>query len=176
MLSIVPLLKGGGLFETGAGGSAPKHVQQLQKENHLRWDSLGEYCALVPSLEMIAEKSSNAKAKVLAESLDAAIGKYLENGKLPSRKAGEIDNRGSSFYLALYWAEALAKQDKNKEMKERFSKIYKELKANEEKIASDLISVQGKPVDLGGYYVFDDKKTTEVMRPSSIFNKIIDGM
>jgi isocitrate dehydrogenase len=176
MLSIVPLLKGGGLFETGAGGSAPKHVQQLVKENHLRWDSLGEYCALVPSLEMIAEKTGNAKAKVLAETLDAAIGKYLENGKLPSRKAREIDNRGSSFYLALYWAQALAEQDKDKGMKERFSKMYKELKANEDKIANDLISVQGKPVDLGGYYVFDDKKTTEVMRPSSVFNKIIDGM
>jgi isocitrate dehydrogenase len=165
MLSIVPLLKGGGLFETGAGGSAPKHVQQLVKENHLRWDSLGEYCALVPSLEMIAEKSGNAKAKVLAETLDAAIGKYLENGKLPSRKAGEIDNRGSSFYLALYWAEALAGQDKDKEMK-----------ANEDKIANDLISVQGNPVDLGGYYVPDEKKTSEVMRPSSTFNKIIDEM
>jgi len=176
MLSIVPLLKGGGLFETGAGGSAPKHVQQLQKENHLRWDSLGEYCALVPSLEMIAEKSGNAKAKVLAETLDAAIGKYLENGKLPSRKSGEIDNRGSSFYLALYWAEALAAQEKDKEMKARFSKIYKELKANEDKIANDLIAVQGKSVDLGGYYLPDDNKATEVMRPSSIFNKIVDEM
>jgi isocitrate dehydrogenase len=176
MLSIVPLLKGGGLFETGAGGSAPKHVQQLQKENHLRWDSLGEYCALVPSLEMIADKTGNAKAKVLAETLDAAIGKYLENGKLPSRKAGEIDNRGSSFYLALYWSEALAAQDKDKDMKTRFSKMYKELKANEDKIANDLISVQGKPIDLGGYYLPDDKKTEEVMRPSSTFNKIIDQM
>ena len=176
MLSIVPLLKGGGLFETGAGGSAPKHVQQLQKENHLRWDSLGEYCALVPSLEMIAEKSGNAKAKVLAETLDAAIGKYLENGKLPSRKSDEIDNRGSSFYLALYWAEALVEQNKDKDMKDRFSKMYKELKANEGKIASDLISVQGKPVDLGGYYLPDDKKAAEVMRPSSILNKIVDEM
>jgi isocitrate dehydrogenase len=176
MLSIVPLLKGGGLFETGAGGSAPKHVQQLLKENHLRWDSLGEYCALVPSLEMIAEKSGNAKAKILAETLDAAIGKYLENGRMPSRKAGEIDNRGSSFYLALYWAEALSQQDKDKDMKVRFSKMYKELKANEDKIANDLISVQGKPVDLGGYYLPDDKKTEEVMRPSSTLNKIIDGM
>ena len=111
MLSIVPLLKGGGLFETGAGGSAPKHVQQLLKENHLRWDSLGEYCALVPSLEMIADKTGNAKAKILAETLDAAIGKYLENGRMPSRKAGEIDNRGSSFYLAFYWAEALAESE-----------------------------------------------------------------
>ena len=176
MLSIVPLLKGGGLFETGAGGSAPKHVQQLLKENHIRWDSLGEYCALVPALEMIAEKSGNAKAKICAETLDAAIGKYLENGRMPSRKAGEIDNRGSSFYLALYWAEALAEQNKDKDMKARFSKMYKELKVNEEKIANDLISVQGKPVDLGGYYVPDDKKAIEVMRPSSTFNKIIDGM
>jgi isocitrate dehydrogenase len=176
MLSIVPLLKGGGLFETGAGGSAPKHVQQLVKENHLRWDSLGEYCALVPSIEMIAEKTGNAKAKILAETLDTAIGKYLENGRMPSRKAGEIDNRGSSFYLALYWAEALAEQDKDKDMKARFSKMYKELKANEDKIASDLISVQGKPVDLGGYYVPDDKKAIEVMRPSSKLNKIIDEM
>ena len=174
MLSIVPLLKGGGLFETGAGGSAPKHVQQLLKENHIRWDSLGEYCALAPSLEMIAEKSGNPKAKILAEALDAAIGKYLENGRMPSRKAGEIDNRGSSFYLALYWAQALAEQDKDKEMKERFSKIYKELAANEEKITNDMIAVQGKPVDLGGYYVPNDKKATEVMRPSSTFNKIID--
>ncbi|MEJ2495216.1 MAG: NADP-dependent isocitrate dehydrogenase [Ignavibacteriaceae bacterium] len=174
MLSIVPLLKGGGLFETGAGGSAPKHVQQLLKENHIRWDSLGEYCALVPSLEMIAEKSGNAKAKILAETLDAAIGKYLENGRMPSRKAGEIDNRGSSFYLSMYWAQALAEQIKDKGMKERFTKMYKELKANEDKIANDMIAVQGKPVDLGGYYVPNDKKATEVMRPSSIFNKIID--
>ena len=176
MLSIVPLLKGGGLFETGAGGSAPKHVQQLLKENHLRWDSLGEYCALVPSLEMIADKTGNKKAAVLAETLDTAIGKYLENGKMPSRKAGEIDNRGSSFYLSMYWAQALAEQDKDTDMKARFSKIYKELKANEEKIANDLISVQGKPVDIGGYYLPDEKKASEVMRPSLTFNKIIDEM
>jgi isocitrate dehydrogenase len=176
MLSIVPLLKGGGLFETGAGGSAPKHVQQLLKENHLRWDSLGEYCALVPSLEMIADKSGNANAKILAETLDAAIGKYLENGRMPSRKAGEIDNRGSSFYLALYWAQALAEQNKDLGMKERFAKMYKELAANEDKIANDMISVQGKTVDVGGYYLPDDKKATEVMRPSSTLNKIIDEM
>ncbi|MEJ2614329.1 MAG: NADP-dependent isocitrate dehydrogenase [Ignavibacteriaceae bacterium] len=176
MLSIVPLLKGGGLFETGAGGSAPKHVQQLLKENHLRWDSLGEYCALVPSLEMIADKTGNAKAKILAEALDIAIGKYLENGRMPSRKAGEIDNRGSSYYLSLYWTQALAEQDKDAEIKSRFSKIYDELKANEEKITTDLISVQGKPVDIGGYYVPDEKITSEVMRPSSDFNKIIDTM
>jgi len=176
MLSIVPLLKGGGLFETGAGGSAPKHVQQLLKENHLRWDSLGEYCALVPSFEMIADKTGNAKATLLAETLDTAIGKYLENSRYPSRKAGEIDNRGSSFYLALYWAEALSEQNKEPELKTRFTKMYEQLKLNEEKIVKDLISVQGKPVDIGGYYLPDDKKANEVMRPSSIFNKIIDEM
>ncbi|MGK9476307.1 NADP-dependent isocitrate dehydrogenase [Melioribacter sp. OK-6-Me] len=176
MLSIVPLLKGGGLFETGAGGSAPKHVDQLLKENHLRWDSLGEYCALVPSLEMVYEKTQNYKAKVLAETLDRAIGKYLENGKLPSRKADEIDNRGSSFYLALYWAEELASQNDDKEIKSRFEKIFKELSTNEEKIMKDLISVQGKPVDLGGYYLPDDNKAESVMRPSTTFNKIIDEL
>lgn len=176
MLSIVPLLNGGGLFETGAGGSAPKHVQQLLKENHLRWDSLGEYCALVPSFEMIANKTGNTKAALLAETLDIAIGKYLENNKMPSRKAGEIDNRGSSFYLAFYWAEALSQQDKDTDMKNRFTKIYDAIKTNEEKIVSDLISVQGNAVDLGGYYMPDYKKTTEIMRPSSIFNKIIDEM
>lgn len=176
MLSIVPLLKGGGLFETGAGGSAPKHVEQLLKENHIRWDSLGEYCALVPSLEMIYEKSKNPKAKVLAETLDKAILKYLENGRMPSRKAKEIDNRGSSFYLAMYWAEALAQQDKDAEMKSRFEKIYKELSANEENIIKDLISVQGKPADIGRYFMPDDKKATDVMRPSETFNKIIDRM
>jgi len=176
MLSIVPLLKGGGLFETGAGGSAPKHVQQLLKENHIRWDSLGEYCALVPSLEMAAEKTGNAKVKLLAETLDKAILKYLENGRMPSRKAGEIDNRGSSFYLALYWAEALANQSEDAELKSRFEKIYQELFANEQKIFNDLITVQGKPVDIGGYFMPDDKKTTDIMRPSETFNKIIDGM
>jgi isocitrate dehydrogenase len=174
MLSIVPLLKGGGLFETGAGGSAPKHVQQILKENHLRWDSLGEYCALVPALEMIAEKFSNTKAKVLAKTLDTAIGKYLENGRMPSRKAGEIDNRGSSFYLALYWAQALAEQDEVTEMRERFLKMYKEMQANEEIIMNDLILVQGKPVDLGGYYLPDPVKAAAIMRPNSAFNKIIE--
>ncbi len=176
MLSIVPLLKGGGLFETGAGGSAPKHVQQLLKENHLRWDSLGEYCALVPSLEMIAEKTGNQKAAILAETLDAAIGKYLENSRYPSRKAGEIDNRGSSFYLSLYWAQALAEQDKDAELKGRFSKMAVELQANENEITNDLIKVQGKPVDLGGYYVPDVAKTAAIMRPSAVYNKIIDKM
>ncbi|GMU95791.1 NADP-dependent isocitrate dehydrogenase [Ignavibacterium album] len=176
MLSIVPLLKGGGLFETGAGGSAPKHVEQLLKENHLRWDSLGEYCALVPSFEMVYEKTKNPIAKILADTLDKAVLKYLENGRMPSRKAGEIDNRGSSFYLAMYWAEALANQNNDQELKSRFEKIYKELSANEEKIVSDLIAVQGKPVDIGGYYMPDDKKASEVMRPSEFFNKIIDEM
>jgi isocitrate dehydrogenase len=176
MLSIVPLLKGGGLFETGAGGSAPKHVEQLLKENHLRWDSLGEYCALVPSFEMVYDKTKNPKAKILAETLDKAVLKYLENGRMPSRKAGEIDNRGSSFYLALYWAEALANQNDDVELKNRFAKIYKELSANEEKIVSDLISVQGKPADIGGYYLPDDKRASAVMRPSAVFNKIVDEM
>jgi isocitrate dehydrogenase len=176
MLSIIPLLKGGGLFETGAGGSAPKHVEQLLKENHIRWDSLGEYCALVPSLEMIAGKTGSEKAKLLAETLDQAIGRYLENARYPSRKAGEIDNRGSSFYLALYWAESLANQNDDIKLKSRFEKIYKELSANEEKILNDLTAVQGKPVDIGGYFMPDDIKASTVMRPSETFNKIIDEM
>ena len=176
MLSIVPLLNGGGLFETGAGGSAPKHVEQLLKEGHLRWDSLGEYCAIVPSLEMIAEKSKNIKATLLAETLDAAIGTYLENGKMPSRKVNEIDNRGSSFYLAMYWAEALAAQDKDTEMKLRFTKLAKELKENEEKIVSELLNAQGKPSDIGGYFMPDEVKVNNVMRPSSTLNAIIDSM
>ncbi len=176
MLSIVPLLNGGGLFETGAGGSAPKHVQQLIKENHLRWDSLGEYCALVPSFEMIAEKSGNIKAAIIAETLDEAIGKYLENGRYPSRKAGEIDNRGSSFYLAMYWAEVLAAQDKDSELKKRFEQIAKALINNESKICEELLSVQGNPVDIGGYYLSDPKLTEKVMRPSLTLNSIIDGI
>jgi isocitrate dehydrogenase len=176
MLSIVPLLNGGGLFETGAGGSAPKHVQQLLSENHLRWDSLGEYCALVPSFEMIADKTGNAKATVLAETLDVAIGKYLENSRYPSRKVGEIDNRGSSFYLSFYWAEALAEQNKDLAMKERFSKIVKAIKENENQIVSELISVQGKPADIGGYYKPIDEMADAVMRPSKTLNRIIDEM
>jgi isocitrate dehydrogenase len=176
MLSIVPLLNGGGLFETGAGGSAPKHVQQLLKENHLRWDSLGEYCAFVPSLELIAEKSGNIKAKILAETLDEAIGKYLENGKMPSRKVNEIDNRGSSFYLGMYWAEALAEQNKDAEMKSKFVKVAAELKENEAKMVEELIVVQGKPADLGGYFMPDEDKTEKVMRPSATLNAIIDSI
>jgi isocitrate dehydrogenase len=176
MLSIIPLLNGGGLFETGAGGSAPKHVQQLLKENHLRWDSLGEYNALVPSIEMIYNKTGNIKAKVIADALDKAIGNYLENGKSPSRKVNEIDNRGSSFYLAYYWAKALAEQNDNIEMKNRFTKIAMEIDANENKIVDQLLTIQGKAVDLGGYYMPDDHKAYSIMRPSSILNKIIDEM
>ncbi len=176
MLSIVPLLNGGGLFETGAGGSAPKHVQQFLKEGHLRWDSLGEYCALVPSLELAAEKTGNETATLLAETLDNAVGKYLENSRYPSRKVNEIDNRGSSFYLAMYWAEAMAEQNKNLEMKDRFTRIAKELKENEEKINQELLSAQGKPVDIGGYYFSDLELTEKAMRPSETLNRIIDSL
>ena len=176
MLSIVPLLAGGGLFETGAGGSAPKHVQQFLKEGHLRWDSLGEYCALVPSLELVAKNYNNKKAKVLAATLDKAIGDYLENQKLPSRKVNEIDNRGSSFYLSLYWAEALAAQDDDTELKAKFEKIAKDLKDNADKIDAELLAAQGKPVDIGGYYKPDKKKTEAAMRPSATYNAIIDAI
>jgi len=175
MLSIVPLLKGGGLFETGAGGSAPKHVQQILKEGHLRWDSLGEYCAMVPSFEMIAEQSGNEKAALFAETLDQAVAKYLEEGRLPSRKVNEIDNRGSTFYLAMYWAQALAAQDKDGPLKERFTKIAKKLEENENKIAEELLSAQGEPADIGGYFLPDPDLSTKVMRPSATFNAIIDG-
>jgi isocitrate dehydrogenase len=176
MLSIVRLLAGGGLFETGAGGSAPKHVQQLLKEGHTRWDSLGEYCALVPSLELIAENSENEKVAVLAETLDQAIAKYLENGRLPSRKVNEIDNRGSTFYLALYWAQALAAQNKDAAMQARFAKVAKELEENEAKISEELLAAQGRPVDLGGYYLPDPVIAEKVMRPSPTLNAIIDAM
>jgi isocitrate dehydrogenase len=176
MLSIVPLMNGGGLFETGAGGSAPKHVQQFVKEGHLRWDSLGEYCALVPSLELIAETTGNEKAKILAETLDEAIAVYLENGRLPSRKVNEIDNRGSTFYLALYWAQALAKQTKDTAMQARFAKLTRELGDNEGKIAQELLAAQGRPVDVGGYYLPDDAMAEKEMRPSPTFNAVIDGM
>jgi isocitrate dehydrogenase len=176
MLSIVPLLAGGGLFETGAGGSAPKHVQQFLKEGHLRWDSLGEYCALVPSLELVAKNYDNKKAAVLAKTLDDAIGKYLENQKLPSRKVNEIDNRGSSFYLSLYWAEALAAQNDDAELKAKFEKIAKDLADNAEKIDAELLAAQGEPVDIGGYYRPDKAKTEAAMRPSATYNAIIDAI
>jgi isocitrate dehydrogenase len=176
MLSIVHLLNGGGLFETGAGGSAPKHVQQFLKEGHLRWDSLGEYCALVPSFEMIAEKTDNKKAAILGETLDQAISTYLENAKSPSRKVNELDNRGSTFYLALYWAQALAAQDKDTEMKERFTKVADDLEENEAKIAQELLNAQGEGVDIGGYYIPDLEKAQKAMRPCATFNEIIDAM
>jgi len=176
MLSIVPLLNGGGLFETGAGGSAPKHVQQFTKEGHLRWDSLGEYCALVPSFELAAENTGNPKATILAETLDFAIGIYLENGRMPSRKVNEIDNRGSSFYLAMYWAQAIAAQTKDLEMQSRFAKVAKELVENESAIVAELLAAQGKPVDIGGYYLPDNTKTTQSLRPSTTLNSIIDSI
>jgi isocitrate dehydrogenase len=173
MLSVVPLLAGGGLFETGAGGSAPKHVQQFVKEGYLRWDSLGEFSALGASLEHIGATSGNAKAKVLAETLDVAIGKFLDNNKSPARKVGQIDNRGSHFYLALYWAEALAAQGKDAEMKARFTGLAAKLAAAEPVIAAELIAAQGKPVDLGGYYQPDPAKTSKAMRPSATLNAIV---
>lgn len=176
MLSIVPLINGGGLFETGAGGSAPKHVQQFLKEGHTRWDSLGEYCALVPSLEQAAWADNNPQAAVLAETLDAGIGQYLENQKLPSRKVKEIDNRGASFYLSLYWAQALAAQDKDAELKARFAPIAKQLTDNAEKIDQELIDCQGSPVDVGGYFRPDPVKADAAMRPSVTLNAIIDSM
>ncbi len=176
MLSIVRLLNGGGLFETGAGGSAPKHVQQFNKEGHLRWDSLGEYCALVPSLELIAEKNKNDKVRVLAETLDEAIATYLENGRLPSRKVNEVDNRGSTFYLALYWAQALAAQTADVAMQARFAEVARGLEENEAKIADELLAAQGRPVDVGGYYLPDDATAEKEMRPSPTFNAIIDAM
>jgi isocitrate dehydrogenase len=176
MLSIVPLMNGGGLFETGAGGSAPKHVQQFLKEGHLRWDSLGEYCALVPSLEQVAGTSGNPKATVLANALDEAISAYLENGRIPSRKVHEIDNRGSTFYLAMYWARALADQDDDPELKARFAAVADQLEANEDRICAELLAAQGKPVDIGGYYKPDSTLAERHMRPSATFNAIIDGM
>ena len=176
MLSIVPLLKGGGLFETGAGGSAPKHVQQFLEEGHLRWDSLGEYCALVPSLEQVAGSFNNAKVAILAETLDKAIGQYLDQERFPSRKVNEIDNRGCSFYLALYWAQALAAQDKDAELKARFEVIAADLISKEEIITGELLAAQGQQVDIGGYFHPDDAKAEAAMRPSASFNAVIDGM
>ncbi|MFD1161848.1 MULTISPECIES: NADP-dependent isocitrate dehydrogenase [Hwangdonia] len=173
MLSIVPLMNGGGLFETGAGGSAPKHVQQLLKENHLRWDSLGEFLALAVSLEHFSEVNHNAKAKILSETLDDATEKLLENRKGPSRKAGELDNRGSHFYLALYWAQELANQNNDKALKEEFSKLAKQLADNETAIINELTEVQGKPANIGGYYEPDETLINQVMRPSKTLNSII---
>ncbi|MFD2565999.1 NADP-dependent isocitrate dehydrogenase [Pseudotenacibaculum haliotis] len=176
MLSIVPLMNGGGLFETGAGGSAPKHVQQFVKENHLRWDSLGEFLALAVSLEHYSEVNNNSKAKVLAEALDNATGKFLDNKKSPSRKAGELDNRGSHFYLATYWAEALANQNDDVELKDQFSGIAEKMLANEEAIVNELNSIQGNPVDIAGYYQPNDELANNAMRASATLNSIVNGI
>ena len=173
MLSIVPLLAGGGLFETGAGGSAPKHVQQFVKEGYLRWDSLGEFSALSASLEHIGSAFKNVKAALLGTTLDTAIGKFLDNNKSPARRVGEIDNRGSHFYLALYWAEALAAQDQDAELKARFTQVARQLAEKEPTIAAELIAAQGKPLDLGGYYQPDPVKTSKAMRPSATLNAIV---
>ena len=174
MLSIVPLMNGGGLFETGAGGSAPKHVQQLLEENHLRWDSLGEFLAIAVSLEHFSEVNNNAKAKILGETLDDATEKLLENRKGPSRKCGELDNRGSHFYLALYWAQELANQNEDEALKAEFTPIAKALAENEEKIVNELNSVQGNPTDIGGYYEPNETLINQVMRPSNTFNAILN--
>ena len=173
MLSIVPLMNGGGLFETGAGGSAPKHVQQLQEENYLRWDSLGEFMALAASFDHLANTQNNKKAAVLAKTLDKATGTFLINDKSPARKVGDIDNRGSHFYLAMYWADELAKQNDDAELKAEFTPIAKAMNENEAQIVKELTECQGKPANTGGYYLFDDVLTSQVMRPSSTLNKII---
>ena len=170
MLSIVPLMAGGSLFETGAGGSAPKHVKQLLEENHLRWDSLGEFLALAVSLEDLSVKTGNAKARILAQTLDAATGMLLDNNKSPSRKTGELDNRGSHFYLAMYWAELLAEQTDDAELQAKFAPLAEALAKNEKVIIDELNAAQGKPVDIGGYYIADPEKTEAVMRPSATFN------
>ncbi|EPT8451692.1 NADP-dependent isocitrate dehydrogenase [Vibrio fluvialis] len=174
MLSIVPLMNGGGLFETGAGGSAPKHVQQVQKENHLRWDSLGEFLALAASLEHLSVVTGNAKAQVLADALDKATGKFLDTNKSPSRKVGELDNRGSHFYLAMYWAEALAEQTADADLAAEFAPIAQQLKDNEEKIVAELNGAQGVAGDLGGYYLPEFEKAAPLMRPSATLNHIVD--
>jgi isocitrate dehydrogenase len=173
MLSIVPLMNGGGLFETGAGGSAPKHVEQFLHDNYLRWDSLGEFFALAASFEHLSETVKNPKAKVLAETLDTATGKFLENDRSPGRKLGTIDNRGSHFYIALYWAQELAAQNQDAELKKFFTPIATSLTLNEGKIVAELLAVQGKPVDLGGYYQPDDAKATAALRPSPTLNAVL---
>jgi isocitrate dehydrogenase len=170
MLSIVPLMAGGGMFETGAGGSAPKHVQQFLEENHLRWDSLGEFLALAVSLEHLSETTGNRRAKVLADALDKATERLLESNKSPSPKVNEIDNRGSHFYLALYWAQALAAQTTDPVLQSRFRPLAQTLADNEVKIMGELNSVQGRPVDIGGYYVPNPDLASKAMRPSATFN------
>jgi isocitrate dehydrogenase len=176
MLSIVPLMNGGGLFETGAGGSAPKHVEQFLQENYLRWDSLGEFFALAASFEHLAITQKHARAKVLADTLDAANGKFLENDKSPGRKLGTIDNRGSHFYLCLYWAQALAAQDADPELKRVFTPVAEQLAAQEQTIVGELLAVQGRPADVGGYYQPDDAKASAALRPSATFNRILAAL
>jgi isocitrate dehydrogenase len=176
MLSIVPLMNGGGLFETGAGGSAPKHVQQFLSDNHLRWDSLGEFLALAVSLEMLAEKTENSRAKLLADALDRATGKLLQNGRSPSRKTGELDNRGSHFYLALYWAQELAEQEDDSELAEAFASLAERLTGSEDKIVAELADVQGEPVDIGGYYRPDPDAAADAMRPSATLNAALESL
>ncbi|MDA0770838.1 MAG: NADP-dependent isocitrate dehydrogenase [Chloroflexi bacterium] len=176
MLSVVPLLKGGGMFETGAGGSAPRHVQQFLEEGHLRWDSLGEFCALVASFEHFGEVNKNDRAKLLAETLDQAIGQYLDNNRSPSRRVNELDTRGSHFYLAMYWAEALAKQTQDLELQSRFTKVAQQLADNEGKIVQELNGAQGQPVDIGGYYHPNDELAAKAMRPSATLNAILDAI
>ncbi|HEX8269532.1 MAG TPA: NADP-dependent isocitrate dehydrogenase, partial [Flavobacterium sp.] len=173
MLSIVPLMNGGGLFETGAGGSAPKHVDQFLEEGYLRWDSLGEFLALGASLEHLSQTMSNSKAMVLADTLDMATEKFLENDKSPARKIGQIDNRGSHFYLALYWAQALASQNNDSELKQTFTQIANELSENEKQINSELIAAQGKPQLIGGYYKPNKQLTEQAMRPSATLNNAL---
>lgn len=174
-LSIVPLLADGGLFETGAGGSAPKHVEQFKKEGHLRWDSLGEFLATVESLKLARKQGGNEKVEVIAKALSKAIGKYLENDKTPKRKVGELDNRGSHYYLARYWAEELANCG-NEELEAKFKPVAKELIENEEKILNEIREAEGKPADIEGYYHPNEEKIKEYMRPSATFNKIIDAL
>jgi len=176
MLSIVPLMSGGGMFETGAGGSAPKHVEQFLREGYLRWDSLGEFLALQASFEHLAQTQGNKKAQVLADALDAANAKFLANNKSPARKVGQIDNRGSHFYLAMYWAEALANQTADAEIAAIFAPIANAMQESESKINEELIAAQGKPQDIGGYYHPDADKTYAAMRPSATLNAIVDGL
>jgi isocitrate dehydrogenase len=176
MLSIVPLLDGGGLYETGAGGSAPKHVQQFVQENYLRWDSLGEYLALAVSIEDLGTKTGNARAQVVADALDKANGKILDNDKSPQRKVGEIDNRGSHFYLAMYWARALADQTRDRELSATFAPIAQQLEQQESTIVAELIGVQGRPVEIGGYYHPDPAKVGAAMRPSATLNRILESL
>jgi len=176
MLSIVPLLNGGGLFETGAGGSAPKHVEQFLEEGHLRWDSLGEFLAMTVSLEHLAHNYKNPMALLLSQTLDKAIAKHLDNKKGPSRIAGEIDNRGSHFFLAMYWAEALAEQNDDHALKIKFSKVAKELKDNEIKILAEIAAAEGRATNIGGYYMPDDDLASKAMRPSATLNSIIDSI